>query len=109
MRNLRWSLMLALVLALAGSPVLLAETPAPAVESPAPDIAVVLPVEAGASCAETAATDDLAELLAPQWQAASCCRNQCFRDRDCDALCGAKGAGACVQVNSCCRECFCAF
>lgn len=32
---------------------------------------------------------------------------QCWRDRDCDPICG-KGNGVCVRVNSCYRECACA-
>ena len=31
---------------------------------------------------------------------------QCFRDRDCDPICG-KRNGVCVAVNSCYRECAC--
>lgn len=110
MRNLRWTLMLTLILTLAGSAILLAEAPAPAMEAPAPEVAVVLPVaETGASCAEAAATDDLLEQLAPQWQAGICCRDRCQQDRDCDKFCGAKGAGVCLAVNSCCNDCSCLF
>jgi hypothetical protein len=32
---------------------------------------------------------------------------QCWRDRDCDRVCG-KNNGQCIQVNSCYRECACA-
>ena len=39
--------------------------------------------------------------------AASCCKNQCSSDSNCDRVCGA-GLGRCVQVNSCCRACACA-
>ena len=31
---------------------------------------------------------------------------QCFRDRDCDRICG-KRLGVCVRVNSCYNECIC--
>lgn len=31
---------------------------------------------------------------------------QCWRDRDCDRVCG-KNNGTCIQVNSCYRECAC--
>lgn len=31
---------------------------------------------------------------------------QCFRDRDCDRICG-KGNGTCRRVNSCYNECLC--
>ena len=31
---------------------------------------------------------------------------QCFRDRDCDAICG-KRLGVCRRVNSCYSECIC--
>lgn len=34
------------------------------------------------------------------------CPNRCWRDKDCDRICGSLG-GACVQVNSCCRSCAC--
>ncbi len=34
------------------------------------------------------------------------CPNRCWRDKDCDRICGSLG-GACVQINSCCRQCAC--
>lgn len=40
---------------------------------------------------------------------AGCCRNQCRRDSQCDAYCGAPGAGVCVKANSCCYVCACLF
>lgn len=42
-------------------------------------------------------------------QADGCCIDQCGRDRDCDRFCGAKGAGVCIRLNSCCTECACLF
>ena len=42
-------------------------------------------------------------------QAESACSPppQCFRDKDCDGVCG-KGNGVCVRINSCYRACACA-
>lgn len=40
---------------------------------------------------------------------AQCCIDQCHKDRHCDDFCGAPGAGVCIQLNSCCRECACLF
>lgn len=37
----------------------------------------------------------------------ACCIDECSRDRDCRAICGKEFGGQCVQVNSCCRQCFC--
>lgn len=42
-------------------------------------------------------------------QADGCCQSQCRGDRHCDTICGAKGAGVCIMVNSCCRQCACLF
>ncbi len=36
----------------------------------------------------------------------ACCIPQCYNNKGCDKICG-KGNGTCVQVNSCCKECFC--
>jgi hypothetical protein len=59
--------------------------------------------------APSAADDATCEESAAFLEASSCspCPNRCFRDRDCDKLCGGKGLGSCVQVNSCCRSCAC--
>lgn len=40
---------------------------------------------------------------------AQCCIDQCRRNRQCDDVCGAPGAGVCIRVNSCCNECACLF
>lgn len=44
----------------------------------------------------------------PEKHNTSCCIDRCFKDSHCDAFCGGKGFGVCVQVNSCCNQCFCA-
>ena len=46
-------------------------------------------------------------------EAATCSRcpdgtPQCWGDRQCDNLCGGKGLGACVRINSCYKCCSCA-
>jgi hypothetical protein len=46
-------------------------------------------------------------LALPGQQQQACCIDQCHRDRDCRFICGKEFGGQCVQVNSCCRECFC--
>jgi hypothetical protein len=33
---------------------------------------------------------------------------QCWSDKQCDTLCGGKGLGACVRINSCYKCCSCA-
>ena len=33
---------------------------------------------------------------------------QCWGDKQCDTLCGGKGLGACVRINSCYKCCSCA-
>lgn len=35
------------------------------------------------------------------------CPHRCSTDAQCDAFCGGPGTGACVMVNSCCRQCSC--
>ena len=32
----------------------------------------------------------------------------CYSDKSCDKFCGGKGFGACVQINSCYKCCYCA-
>jgi hypothetical protein len=72
------------------------------------------PTQAAPEVSAEAACDASASLAGPEsqtptWLADSCCQSQCRRDRDCDSVCGGKGAGACIQLNSCCRGCACAF
>ena len=68
-------------------------------------------VETKAVPAEEAETSE-AELVdvspaVPSAEAACSPPSQCFRDKDCDRICG-KGNGVCVRVNSCYRACYCA-
>lgn len=49
----------------------------------------------------------------PELETAACSKcppgqPKCIRDRDCDAVCGGRVAGSCVQINSCIRCCLCA-
>lgn len=37
----------------------------------------------------------------PEWP-------KCYRDRDCDSVCGGKGTGVCEWINSCHKCCTCA-
>ncbi len=37
---------------------------------------------------------------------AACCIPECWRDKDCDRICG-KNNGQCVPANSCCNVCAC--
>ena len=64
--------------------------------------AVAAPTAAAGACDATAGAD---QYQAPEGTN-SCCISQCYNDKGCDRICG-KGNGTCVQVNSCCRECFC--
>lgn len=55
-------------------------------------------------------SDRAADLLGLSGASQSqCCIDQCHKDRHCDDFCGAPGAGVCIQLNSCCRECACLF
>ena len=52
-------------------------------------------------------------LVSVDLEAAACsrCPNgspQCWGDKQCDTLCGGKGTGACVRINSCYKCCSCA-
>lgn len=76
----------------------LVQAPVPAVETKA-----VPAEEAEASAAELVDVS----LAAPSAEAACSPPSQCFRDRDCDRICG-KGNGVCVRINSCYRACSCA-
>jgi hypothetical protein len=53
------------------------------------------------------------EGASPALEAAACSKcppdqPKCTRDRDCDAVCGGRVEGSCVQINSCIRCCLCA-
>lgn len=75
-----------------------AQSPVPAVETKS------VPIEES----EASATEFVdMSLAAPNVAAACSPPPQCFRDRDCDRVCG-KGNGVCVTVNSCYRACSCA-
>lgn len=58
------------------------------------------------STEEALLPDDL-EIDSSEAQAVCSPPPQCFRDRDCDRICG-KGNGVCIRVNSCYRQCACA-
>lgn len=66
-------------------------------------------LEPAADDAQPRFLDDPADLFGPTPTPASCCIDQCRKNKDCDAVCGAPGAGVCLRVNSCCRECSCTF
>lgn len=72
--------------------------------------AVVLVLPQGASLSESTTGDAGGALVVNTTQNApnGACSPppQCWRDRDCDPICG-KRNGQCVQVNSCYRECAC--
>jgi len=64
---------------------------------------------AAAADTELRLFENPADLFGTTPAPASCCIDECRKDKDCDGVCGAPGAGACIRVNSCCRECFCTF
>lgn len=70
------------------------EQAAPAVSAPSSN----LPSAAG--CEE-------GDSILPGQDQLTCCIDECKRDRDCRAVCGFEFGGQCVQVNSCCTQCFC--
>lgn len=52
-------------------------------------------------------------LVSVELEEAACSRcpdgsPQCWSDKQCDTLCGGKGLGACVRINSCYKCCSCA-
>ncbi len=56
---------------------------------------------------------EAAPLVSVDLEEAACsrCPNgspQCWSDKQCDTLCGGKGLGACVRINSCYKCCSCA-
>jgi hypothetical protein len=78
--------------------------PAPATAEPAP--------EEGACRADDPSGAALQVDELPM-EAASCARcpdyaPSCYRDRDCDKVCGGKGTGAFIWFNSCVKCCACA-
>lgn len=97
---------LALIVAVLGVAPALAETPQPEAQEVTLEQMLAVP---GSSCDDQTPAEVEIEGLTPEWDAQSCCKDQCFRDRDCDRICGAKGAGDCIQLNSCCKECTCLF
>jgi hypothetical protein len=71
----------------------------------------VLPATQGAE--EELVCRDGAASATPDLEAAACSKcppgqPKCFRDRDCDSVCGGRVEGSCVQINSCIRCCLCA-
>jgi hypothetical protein len=80
-------------------------------EAVVPSPAAVPAVEAKTDAADEAEApaSELIDvsLAAPNAEAACSPPPQCFRDKDCDQICG-KGNGVCVRVNSCYRACYCA-
>jgi hypothetical protein len=78
-----------------------APLPAPAA---APAVATLLSAPAAGPSCVAAATPAVRDTT-PEWLEKSCCIPRCRRDQDCTTFCG--GPGQCVQVNSCCKECFC--
>ena len=99
--------LLAVVVVAAG--VLLLSAPEPqGVSLPAAGISDLTQVD---TSAVQTPTETVLSLPMSGWasdQAAAVCSPppQCFRDRDCDPICG-KRNGVCVAVNSCYRECAC--
>ncbi len=92
-----------------------AQPPAPAapiqdeeallVQAPVPAVATAAhPAEEARASAVDLVISSLAE---PDAEAACSPPSQCFRDKDCDRICG-KGNGVCVRINSCYRACYCA-
>lgn len=114
-------LMLVFCLALLGAWMAAASAELPGPLSPAQtseDAAAVLQTQPGSVSEEAEAclaswsadSEGDADLLGlSRAPGAQCCIDQCRRNRDCDAVCGAQGAGVCIKVNSCCRECACLF
>lgn len=93
------SSILALVLLAGAALASWSAAPAPAGSSPA----LAIPPAAACAGAETPfpGTGEPMELACGQ------CASRCSSDAQCTALCGGF-PGSCVQVNSCCRQCFCA-
>ena len=76
-----------------------APAPAPGAESLKPDAFVEDPVCSTESAATL--TAESCGRCPPEWPA-------CYRNRDCDAVCGGKGTGVCEWINSCFKCCTCA-
>ncbi len=113
MSRKRWTMvsLLAVVVLFCGSYALTSANQVPA----APDTTVELELPELEPAGEEACAGELSADLASldptdASAAAACgCKDLCRRDRDCDRICGAKGAGVCIQGNSCCNECACLY
>lgn len=94
---------------IASGPVLASNTaPPPAFAEEATTEAAAAP-ETGSAAEPAVCTDRMDEIETPavdRQEKTSCCLDECFQDRDCDSACAPFG-GECMEVNSCCRECFC--
>jgi hypothetical protein len=81
------------------------------IETAAPAAGTELTLPSGGSEELVCAADTAPSTLELEAAACSKCppgQPKCIRDRDCDAVCGGRVEGSCVQINSCIRCCLCA-
>ena len=94
---------------IASGPVLASDA-APPSQLPGDEVAPEATTAPETAAAEPAVcTEPTGEIAAPgpdPVEKSSCCRDECFQDEHCDFKCAPFG-GQCLEVNSCCRQCFC--
>jgi hypothetical protein len=95
------------------APAELSQPPAPRLTPAAPQPATALQPDGPDAVCVDPSEGVGAQALGPGAEAAACSRcpdgsPQCWGDKQCDSVCGGKGTGDCVRINSCYKCCYCA-